>query len=248
MSRQGRLMRTAGSAVRGCAAAMALCVMLPAAGAAQDYRSSVGWNAGAVWTSSLNAGAQDGRKLEPGAGWVLGLQGDHWFWGGSFGVRLGGGYTHHYGLEWTDGRQRIGNWTAEANLLARFFAPDPERVFAPYVAAGVGGVRYGLGRGDALTLADADAYYSGRQRYRLAAQGALGLDVLSRWIFDDAPVFFRLEAADQVALESPLRRLSDGDHFGLVHNIRFTLGLHAGLGTVERAPAPVPVPVVAAGR
>jgi hypothetical protein len=236
---------------RGAFAAATLALALASPAAAQDYRSSVGWNAGAVWTSRLNAGAEvdgfegEARRLEPGTGWVFGVQGDHWLWGGILGVRVGGGYTRHYSLRWNDRTRQIGNWQGEASLVTRFLVPDPERVFSPYVAAGVGGVRYGLGRGDPVSFPEANAFYRGRQRYELAANGALGLDVITRWIFDDAPLFFRVEAANQVAFDSPLRRLTDRDDFGPVHNVRFTIGLHAGLGSLERTPPPAPVPVVA---
>jgi hypothetical protein len=230
---------------------LALAALLPGLfgarqAAAQDYRSSVGWNAGALWVSSLNAGAalaaEEGgearaRQAEPGLGWVTGIQFDHWLWNGVLGVRVGGGYARH-GLGWSNGAREIGTWTGEAGILARIFVPEPDQVFSPFVALGVAGVRYGLGKGPLTTFPAADAYHSGEHTINLAGSAGLGLDIVSPWGWDESPIVLRIEAADQVAPRSPFRSLETGKRFQFVHNARLTIGLHAGLGNLRgREPA-----------
>ncbi len=225
---------------------------------AQDYRSSVGWNAGAFWVSSLNAGAagpagegngEGARSAEPGLGWTTGLQLDHWLWNGVVGLRAGGGYARH-ALGWSNGTREIGTWTGEAGILARFFVPEPEYVFIPFVAIGVAGVHYGLGKGPLTSYPEADAYHSGEQHFSLAGSVGLGLDFVSPWGWDESPIVLRVEAADQVAPRSPFRSLETGKRFRFVHNARLTIGLHAGLGSLGgREPARRgPVPLVAGRR
>lgn len=229
-----------------------LATSAPELALAQDYRSSVGWNAGALWVSSLNAGATGGegqtyvRQAAPGLGWMTGIQFDHWLWNGGLGIRLGGGYSRH-ALGWSNGEREIGTWTGEAGVLARIFAPEPDQVFLPFIALGVAGVRYGLGKGPLTTFPAADAYHSGEVRFNLAGSAALGLDIISPLIWDESPIVLRIEAADQLAPRSPFRSLETGKRFQLVHNARLTIGLHAGLGSLwGREPAGRgPVPVVA---
>jgi hypothetical protein len=230
-------------------------LLLGAAGvrpaAAQDYRSSVGWNAGALWVSALNAGAElptgaesgeAARKVAPGAGWTTGLQLDHWLWIGVLGLRAGGGYARHL-LEWSNGRREIGSWTGEAGVLARIFVPEDENVFIPYVALGVAGVHYGFGKGPASTYPEAAAYHPGKRSIALAGSAGLGLDIISPWGWDESPIVVRIEAADQVAPRSPFRSLETTKRFHFVHNARLTVGLHAGLGSLGgREPARVPPP------
>jgi hypothetical protein len=219
---------------------------------AQDYRSSVGWNAGAIWVSALNAGAElpggeggggPARKTEPGVGWTTGLQVDHWLWNGVLGLRAGGGYARHL-FEWSNGKREIGTWTGEAGVLARIFVPEAENVFIPYVALGVAGVHYGFGKGPATTFPEAAAYHPGKRSIALAGSAGLGLDIISPWGWDESPIILRLEAADQVAPRSPFRSIESAKRFQYVHNARLTIGLHAGLGSLggRREPARVPRP------
>lgn len=232
-----------------------LAAVAPEKAAAQDYRSSVGWNAGALWVSSLNAGATLGagegglspaRQAEPGIGWMTGIQFDHWLWDGTFGIRLGGGYARH-NLGWSNGEREIGTWTGEAGVLARISRPAPDQVYIPFVALGLAGVRYGLGKGPLTSFPAASAYHSGDQQFNLAGSAAVGIDVISPLSWDDSPIVLRIEAADQVAPRSPFRSLDTGKRFQFVHNARLTIGLHAGLGSLSgREPARrEPVPVVA---
>jgi hypothetical protein len=235
-------------------------LLLSAAGvrtaAAQDYRSSVGWNAGALWVSSLNAGATrssvdggqlDTRKAAPGIGWTTGVQLDHWLWSGVLGLRAGGIYGRH-SLGWSNGTREIGSWAGEAAVLVRIFVPEPDQVFVPYVAVGAAGVRYGLGKGPASTFPEADAYHPGRQSIEWAGSAGLGLDIISPWGWDESPIVLRIEAGNQVAPRSPLRSLESAKRFQFVHNARFTVGLHAGLGSLgERAVPPPPAVRVVAG-
>lgn len=235
---------------------LALAAPRPVAG--QDYRSSVGWNAGALWVTALNAGAArstpeggepSALEVAPGPGWTTGIQFDHWLWNGVFGVRAGGAYARH-DLDWSNGTRAIGSWIGEADLLVRIFVPEPEHTYIPFVALGAAGVRYGLGEGPLTTFPDADASHPGNRVISFAASAGMGLDVVTRWGWDESPIILRVEAADQVAPRSPLRSAETGKRFHFVHNARLTVGLHAGLGSLpgrEPARREPPVRVVVGG-
>lgn len=240
-------------------ALLLLALVAPRQGAAQDYRSSVGWNTGALWVTALNAGAtrvtpEGGESgalaAEPGPGWTTGIQFDHWLWNGALGVRVGGAYARH-GLDWTNGTRAIGSWIGEAGVLVRIFVPEPEHTYIPFVALGAAGVRYGLGEGPLTTFPDADAYHPGDRTIGFAAAAGMGLDVVTPWGWDESPIILRIEAADQVAPRSPLRSIETGKRFHFVHNARLTVGLHAGLGSLpgrEPARREPPVRVVVGGQ
>ncbi len=233
-------MRTQGRAL---VAALALFALAAAPAAAQNYRASVGWHGGALWIGSLNSGAEaigggeEGTPavdIEPGVSWVAGVQYDRWYGSGILGLRLNGGFGQHQ-MEWSNGERDINVWLADASVVLRPMRPSRAGASVlPWVSLGVGGVRYGFGEGGATDFAEANATYTGSNQFQLAAVGGVGFDVATPWTFDYSPIFVRLQGSDHMAFESGLVETSTGDEFDSVHNVRVSLGLYTGVGTLFR--------------
>jgi hypothetical protein len=202
-----------------------------------DYRGSAGWYAGALRVGALNPGAGevtvDGERrraaaIEPGWGWVAGVQAEHWYGAGFAGYRVHGAFGRQ-SVPWADRHREVNVWLGDVALVLRPLGAGA--AVAPFLAAGAGGILFGLGTGDPIFHPAADARYDGRQRVRWGAVLGGGVDVVSPWTFDHAPVVFRLEAADHWLFQGPFTRL-DGGALGAVHNLRLSVGLHAGIGTI----------------
>lgn len=219
---------------------LAALLAAPAAAAAQDYSGSAGWDAGILSVGRLNAGAGQvagagGTQLpadaiEPGLTWVFGAHYDQWYGRGMVGFRLGGAFTQHR-LEWERGERSFNIYMADATLLLRPIPPTPGGAFSITLGAGIGGVRYALGEGPPTVHPDADAVYLGDERFQLAGVGSVAVDVGSPWFWDHSPVFVRIKASDHMALSSPFER-TDGADFDAVHNLRLSVGIHAGVGSL----------------
>ena len=219
-------------------AALTLAIALPTAVAGQDHRNAAGFNAGGVYFTQLNPspGSIDGgaaRDLTLDPSWVIGLQFEQWYGSGRIGARLNGALTQS-GLE-VPGRspRDIGFWLADAAVLLRLLPAESGRGVAPFVSAGAGLVKYKLGDGDVLQYTPSAAVFDGDDRPRFAVTGGLGFDIRTGMNWDGEPIYVRLEGTDHVALNSPLRELAGGDRYGLVHNVRVTLGVFTGFGVLR---------------
>jgi hypothetical protein len=213
-------------------------LLVPAAVAAQDYRYSAGYNAGAVYFTNLNPSAptiegQAARDITLETTWVMGLQFEQWFGSGRLGARIEGAVTES-NLE-VPGRtpRDVGVWLADVSLLLRVLSADPENTVAPYIRGGVGLVGYGLGDGDVLNYLPAGAVYDGNDAARFSPIAGIGFDIMTGWRWDDEPIGFRIEATDHMALESPFRDFGTGERFGMIHNVRVTLGIFTGFGVLR---------------
>jgi len=218
------------------AAVAALPFLAPRPGAAQDYRSSAGWNAGGVWFSPLNgsAGAINGtgaRDIQLDPGWIIGLQFEQWIGGGRTGWRLNGALTERP-LQLPGDSRDTGVWFADFDLLLRLLAPDPQRRANATLSLGAGLIRYKLGDGDPRFFESANATYAGNDKPRFVGVGGLNVDVLTGMRWDGEPVGLRFEVVDHVVLSSPFDPIA-GDDFAPVHNVRFVIGAFAGWGLLR---------------
>lgn len=218
-------------------AALALAAALPAGAAAQDHRNGAGFYAGGVYYTQLNPspGTINGlsaRDLTLDPSWLIGLQFEQWWGSGRVGGRLNAALTES-GLE-VPGRspRDIGFWLADASFLLRFLSAQPDRSVAPFISAGVGVVKYKLGDGDVLQYTPSGAVFDGDDKARFAVNGGIGFDIRTGWSWDGDPIWVRLEGSDNIALNSPLYELEGGDRYGLVHNVRVTLGVYTGFGVL----------------
>jgi hypothetical protein len=222
---------------RPLAAAALAALLVPGLAAGQDHRFGAGFNTGGIYFTQLNPSPGSingaaGRDLTMDPSWVVGLQFERWYGSGRLGARLNGAFTQS-GME-VPGRspRDIGYWLADASLLLRFLAAEPDRGVAPFLSAGVGVVKYKLGDGDVLQYTPSASVFDGDDSPRLAVAGGIGFDIRTGWNWDDEPVWVRLEGTDHIALKSPLRELATGDRYGLIHSFRVTLGVFTGFGVL----------------
>ncbi len=202
-------------------------------GMAQDYRSSVGWNAGVMLTTSLNNGADGGTDvvdLKPDLTWSLGGHYDKWFGGGQVGGRVSVGVARNV-LQWTQGDRSVYSYRGDASLMLRPTSPDPSRTTIPFLSLGAGVMRWRLGDGPVTSFSAAGAKYSGDERFQLAASGGLGIDFVTPWQWGEGPLIVRLEGRDYVQFSSPFKPVDpEASDFGIIHNVFISLGFHTGVG------------------
>lgn len=218
------------------AAWCALCTIgLAHPASAQTPAYGAGFTLQATHTEALNPGAivagGSPVELEPGTGFAFGVHLDRWYGQDRMvGVRYQGSYQQTE-LPWTSGDRDINVVTGDVSLLLRPMAPEPNEQFIPYLAAGIGGIWYDLGRGPQTNFGPADAYYDGSSRVMPALLAGLGLDVLlpPSLAWDGHPVRLRIEAADQVTLNSPFKQISESSRYGAIHHLRFTIGAYSAV-------------------
>ncbi|HWV57817.1 MAG TPA: hypothetical protein VNZ57_10225 [Longimicrobiales bacterium] len=269
---------------RAAAVAALLLPLAVAPATAQDYRYGLGIYGGGMWFSNFNRDADDIIIFDDGVellvdadrlrlrdSWVAGAQAESWFGNGRFGARLNAAYSE------TDWRRRgdllddffdfdldfldrdVNVWFGDLDLMVRILNPEPDRVWAPFVAVGAGFVHYNpAGRFlvDDVLFPFAAATFDGESQTEFAGVFGLGTDILPR-MRGPVRLGFRVEAMDHVAFNSPLRRIEFdpfedefeiGDRFGAVHHVRLTAGIHLLGGrlfpppVVVLPPAPPPAP------
>lgn len=205
-----------------------IALLLPRAAEAQPHRSAAGFTTGGTWISDLNTDASDGaRSISPGAGAMFGLYADRWYGDQArVGLRYQGAYQRP-SFDWSPGERRISALSGDVSLVFRILPPEIGQTTLPWVAVGAGGIWYDLGKGDPTTFGDAEAFHDGSSRVLPAFHLAGGVDLDVPWDWQGAPMRVRLEIADHIALESPVRRISDGERYGAVHHVRFTVGLQS---------------------
>lgn len=210
-------------------------VVLTGPVSAQTPEYGAGFTLGATHVESLNPGATvsngDPVELEPGLGFAFGMHLDRWYGAETMvGVRFQGSYQQTE-LPWSSGDRDINVVAGDVSVLVRPIAPEPDESLIPYLTVGLGGVWYDMGRGPQTNFAPADAYYDGSSRIMPALLGGLGLDILlpPSLGWDGHPVRVRLEAADQMTLNSPLKQLSESSRYGEIHHLRFTIGAYSAV-------------------
>jgi len=205
-------------------------LLAPSDAEAQRYGTfGAGWAAGASYVTDVNPDASaDAFAVTPETGFVMGLYVDSWL-----------GSTHRVGLrtqasyqqprfDWEDGRRSIDAGSADLSLLIRPISPDDGNVL-PYLAGGAGIIWYDLGTGGTTVFPDAEAMHDGDSRILPTGVIAVGVDVPIDMRWNRLPVSLRLEAADHITINSPLKRTADGERHGAVHHFRFTVGLYSTL-------------------
>jgi hypothetical protein len=137
-------------------------------------------------------------------------------------------------MEWQQGPRTIAVYSSDLNLVLRLTSPSPGRSVTPYASLGVGWIWWILGNGPGTAFPAARAFYDGDDGFDLMGVGSFGLDFATPFQWGEGPLMIRLEARDGVQFESPFQPLdrNDGD-FGMVHNIRIGLGMHAGFGRLR---------------
>lgn len=200
---------------------------------AQDYRMSVGWNAGVLLTTSLNDGASgtgEGVDLKPDATWSLGGHFDKWFGSGLLGGRASAGLARSV-IPWTQGDRSVYSYRGELSLMLRLMRPDPGNMLIPFVSGGVGLIRWGLGDGPVTSFSAAGARYSGDESFQLAANAGVGFDYVTPFQWGEGPMVVRLEGRDYIQLASPFDPVDpEAGDFGIIHNLYISIGLHTGVG------------------
>ena len=200
---------------------------------AQSFKSSIGWNAGALFATSLNDGASGGEglvDLKPDVTWAAGVHYDHWTGAGHIGFRVQGGLARQE-LDWIQGPRGIYVYTADLDLMLRPAAPTPGRTLLPFLAGGVGLIRWELGTGSTTTFNSAGASYAGDEKFQLVALGGLGFDYVTPFQWGEGPVVIRLEGRDHIQFDSPFDPINpEASDFGMIHNISVVLGFHTGMG------------------
>jgi len=211
-------------------------LFLPFAGAveAQAHRYGSGWVLGGSVISDLNPGIssqsiQNPNAITPGLSPVVGLFVDRWYGSaGRLGVRYQGAYQRPR-VDWVQGDRPVDSFLADISGMLRVVDPGSRAAVLPYLTAGVGAVWYDLGTGRDTFNPNANAFHDGSSRVQPTGILGVGADLLVPWTWDGYPVRLRLEVADHIALESPLRRITDGTRYGSVHHLRFSIGAYSVL-------------------
>ena len=213
--------------------AVALVLGVSASADAQAAKYGAGFTVGASHITELNSGAGGigggaPVELKPGTGVLFGLHVDSWYGEARrVGVRYQGAYQQPQ-VPWTNGDRDIDALTADISVLFRPVIPERDEAVIPYLAAGVGGIWYDLGRGPQTTYSSADAYYDGSSRVMPAALIGVGVDILLppslQWYA--IPIRVRLEAGDHITFHSALKQLSQTSRYSEVHHFRLTIGAH----------------------
>lgn len=216
---------------RSLVSAGALLLLANAPLSGQAFRGALSLYGGGSWFSDFAPGTAFETRLA--TGWVGGFQTENW--AGRVGLRLNG--------EFTEREQDIGDgsdfnlYSADLSLLIRLLAPDPERVFAPYIALGGGALHVNSGFGPSLS-----ANYYVDPVTKPIATAALGIDLFAR-----SPVGLRLEIANRMILRSPFGDSATTARIEPVHQAVARLGLQLRSDPLPRerpllAVAPPPAP------
>jgi hypothetical protein len=202
-------------------------------GMAQSFKSSIGWNAGVLFSTSLNDGAASGEglvDLKPDLTWMVGLHYDQWYGSGQLGFRVQGAFARQ-DLDWVQGPRGIYTYAADVGVMLRPAAPIPGRTVLPFVTGGVGLIRRALGNGASTTFHSAGATYSGEESFQLVAVGGVGFDFITPWQWGEGPVIVRIEGRNHFQFASPFDPVDpEQANFGMINNVSLVLGFHTGMG------------------
>jgi hypothetical protein len=212
--------------------AAACTAFIPSSAAAQNYDTSVGWGGGYVqYAPFIESGEDSPVDIGFGGTWIAGLQAEGWELGGWLGVRLGGFYSH--GTVTLPNRDIAADaWNLETTALVRIVPPAEHRSMTAYLIGGGGVTWFGLGDGDDEVLIEgSNVVYDPGETRQLAVLAGGGIEVLTGIRVTDGQIGVRLEGVDQMVLDHPFRPLGGSDP-GMMHNIRATITLFAGVGTL----------------
>ncbi|HSK18047.1 MAG TPA: hypothetical protein VK912_02830 [Longimicrobiales bacterium] len=224
--------RRTGHCLAGILAAACVALFRPAEAAAQDYDTSVGWGGGYVqYAPFIESGEDSPVDIGFGGTWIAGLQAEGWDLGGWLGVRLGGSYSH--GTITLPNRNIAADaWNLETTALVRIVPPAVHRSMTAYLIGGGGVTWFGFGEGDEEVLIEgSNVAYNPEDTRQLTVLGGAGIEMLTGIRVTDGQLGLRLEGVDQLILDHPFRPL-DGSDPGSMHNIRATLTLFAGVGSL----------------
>ncbi|MGD2120492.1 MAG: hypothetical protein PVJ76_02050 [Gemmatimonadota bacterium] len=196
----------------------------------QAYKSAAGWNAGVLFSTGLNDGADTSVELKPDPTWIASVHYDRWFGSGNIGFRARGGFSMPT-IPWEQGDREIRVYMADIGVLLRPIVPDDGQTFLPFVGGGVGFINWGLGDGPPTTYAPAGANYPGEEGFDLVATASLGFDIVTPWRWGEGMMILRIEGRDHIQFSSPFEPVnSDSSDFGMIHNAAVVLGIHTGIG------------------
>lgn len=221
----------------GVAAVLAL-LSAPDHAVSQVHRYGIGWTAGAGYMTELNANPLPGyeadpRQVSPGLGYTLGLHVEKWNGGsGRFALRAQGSFQQpRVDMAWRGQRRAVNAFSGDVSMLFRLLSPKREGAVLPYLMVGGGAGWFDMGA--ATALVGADASYDGQPSPLPIMTFGLGADTPSVGRWDNDRLRIRFELADHLLLRSPLRRTSDWQRHGSVHQLRFTIGVYSATGSVR---------------
>lgn len=229
-------------AARGAGLTVLVSVLLAATGTlssaqsihAQEYQTSLGWNFGAHYGTSLTSGTEGTVDIEPElAVPSVAMHADHWLGEGrlGIGVQVTGVRSE---LRWQDRNRKVWSYTGNVSVMLHPLPVSPDRTVVPYTSFGVGTIWWRLGNGPPIVDRAARAVYDGNEGLDLIGTVALGIDIITPWGSDVQPLMVRLEGQDAVQVYSPFEPMSPSESdFGVVHNIRVGIGLHKAIGLLR---------------
>jgi hypothetical protein len=210
------------------ALSVACALLLPAAVSAQHYSTSAGWGGGYVmYAPFIDAGEDSPTDIGFNDTWVALLHAESWQFGRWIGLRLGGYYSH--GTVTLPTRNiDAAAYGIETAALIRVVPPAENRFVSLYLIGGGGLNWYGLGEGGDAVVEGANVMYHRGDRRQWSVLGGGGLEVLTGFRALDGEIGVRAEAVDQIMMGRPFRPIGGADP-GMMHNLRFSLTLFAGV-------------------
>jgi cell division septation protein DedD len=170
------------------------------------------------------------------SGWVLGLQGETWLFGGRTGLRINGQYEER-SPESLNAVYAVA--MGDVDLMVRILSVWRDRGFAPYIVLG-GGASTFFSRDPAAPLGS--GFYGSDPVTRIHALAGLGVDVVS-W----RRAGLRFEIGDRIVFPS-IGESPDVDGLPTVHNPVAMAGLQLRFGSLSGRDAVRPAPRAAAPR
>lgn len=208
---------------------MAACVLtMPTLAFAQNYDTSAGWGGGyLMYQPFVEAGDDTPVDIGFNDTWVALLQAETWQLNRWIGLRLGGYYSH--GTVTLPTRDIDADaYGIETAALIRVIPPADDRFVSLYLIGGGGINWFGLGEGGSTVLEGSNVEYRSDERRQFSALGGAGLEVLTGLRALDGEIGVRAEAVDQILFDRPFRVVGGADP-GMMHNLRFSLTLFAGV-------------------
>jgi hypothetical protein len=199
----------------------------PTLAAGQNYDTSAGWGGGYVmYQPFIDAGEDSPVDIGFKDTWVALLQVETWQLNRWIGLRLGGYYSH--GSVTLPTRNIDADaYGIETAALIRVVPPADNRFVTLYLIGGGGINWFGLGE-ESASIEDSNVEYRADDRRQFSALGGAGLEVMTGLRALDGEIGVRAEAVDQIMFKRPFRPVGGADP-GMMHNLRFSLTLFAGV-------------------
>lgn len=216
--------------LRAAALLMAVMLLAPSPASAQDYDTSVAWGGGLIqFAPWVDAGGASPRDLGLGSGMTAVLHGETWHFNRWVGARLGGFYSRGT-VEYPTANKNANAWGAEASGLVRVMPPAAERMVTAYLIGGGGLTWFTLGEGPhvAPIAGTSTVIYSPDWRRLWTAHGGAGVEIMSGMRAFDGQLGVRIEAANMVTFNAPLR-VEGATSPDPAHNLRVFVTLFSGV-------------------